>query len=253
MGKSKREPCAFCPATADITDEHLWDSWAGRMFGPREYVYTRKDSEGHAKTWEHDKLSPKAHVVCGRCNNEWMSEVSTKAKTFIGGAICNRSAVALSDDGIAAVAAWGFLKAVVADHMYELTDPFYTFSDRQLFRETLAIPNGVQMWLGGTLRHRGVFKGYTIDTPLSTPQRFELNCFTYGLGHFVIQVVGSKWKKKSLRRHANPPAVRQSFAWSSTSVPFWPSVPPPVAWPPAMFLGERAMEQFIFRWNKLTR
>jgi len=253
MRKVEREPCAFCPATADITGEHLWDDWAGKMFGDREYVYTRKDSEGHVRTWEHDKLSAKAHVVCRKCNNEWMSEVSTKAKAFIGDAICKCSRVVLSDDGIAAVAAWGFLKAAVADHMYDLTDPFYPFSDRQLFRQTLAIPNGVQMWLAGMLRHRGIFKGYTIDTPLNTPQRFELNCFTYGLGHFVIQVVGSKWKKKSLRRHAGTPGVRQSFAWSSTSIPFWPNVPAPFAWPPAMFLGERAMEQFILRWNKLTR
>lgn len=239
MGKIKREPCAFCPATADITGEHLWDDWAGRMFGNREYVYTWRDSDGHAKTWEHDKLNQKARVVCGKCNNEWMSEVSSRAKTLIGKAVSKCSPVVLNAEGIAAVAAWGFLKAVVADHMSDLTGPFYTFADRQLFRQTLAIPRGVQMWLAGTLRHRGVFKGYTIDTPLNTPQRFELNCFTYSLGHFAIQVVGSKWKRKALRRHANPPSVRQGIPWVRTSITIWPNIPAPIAWPASMFLGDR--------------
>lgn len=256
MTKEDREPCAFCPATADITGEHIWDDWAGRMFdalGAREYVYKRRDAEGRVQTWEHDKLTPKAKVVCRRCNNEWMSEVSTKAKTFIGEAVCNRSAAVLNRDGIAAIAAWGFLKAIVSDHMNVLLEPFYSFADRQLFRQTLAIPCGVQMWLAGTLRHRGVFKGYTIDTPLNTPQRFELNCFTYSLGHFVIQVVGSKWKRKAHRRHTPPPGVKQAMTWAPTSIYFWPEVSPPIAWPPAMFLGDRAMEHFINRWSRLAR
>jgi hypothetical protein len=154
---------------------------------------------------------------------------------------------------MAAVASWGFLKAVVADHMNELTNPFYAFADRNLYRQTLAIPNGVQMWVAGTLRHRGIFRGYTLDTPLDTPQRFELNCFTYALGHFVIQIVGAKWKRKALRRHALPPSVKQAAQWASPSILFWPNVSPPIAWPPAMFLGERAMEQFILRWNNLVR
>jgi len=189
MAKKDREPCAFCPATAEISGEHLWDDWAGRMFGDRQYKYTRRDSKGHETTWEHNNLSPKARVVCRKCNNEWMSQVSTNAKAFIGEALCNCTRVVLHSEGIAAVAAWGFLKAVVADHMYEMTDPFYPFEDRQLFRQTLAIPREVQMWLGGTLRHRVIFKGYTINTPPNTPQRFELNCFTYCLGTSLFRLL----------------------------------------------------------------
>lgn len=221
--------------------------------GACEYVYTRRDSEGRVQTFEHDKLFPKAKVVCRKCNNEWMSEVSTKAKEFIAQAICNRSPVTLNHEGIAAIAAWGFLKAVVSDHMTDTLEPFYAFADRQLFRQTLAIPKGVQMWLAGTLRHRGVFKGYTIITPFNTPQRFELNCFTYSLGHFVIQVVGSKWKRKAHRRHAPPPGVKQSATWASTSIYFWPEVPSPIFWPPSVFLGDRAIQQFIDRWTRLVR
>jgi hypothetical protein len=252
MGKKEKEPCAFCPATAEITGEHIWSDWAGKLFGTHKFVFTRKESDGSVVTWEHNALHLKAKVVCRTCNNEWMSELENKTKSLIADMVCNCTPATLNGEAIATIAALGFLKCVVADHMSETTKPFYTSAERQSFRRTLAIPDGVQMWLASTLRLRGLFKGFIVQTPLNTPQRFGLNTFTYGLGHLVIQIVGCRWMKKAVRRHAEPPCLTQAIHWARVSIPFWPHNGSPVSWPPNAHLGNRALEQFMDRWAKVV-
>src|SRR5258708_7315465 len=89
MGKERREPCAFCPGTAGITGEHLWSAWAGRMFGERRYTITRKEPDGRVLTWTLPELNAKTKVVCGDCNNGWMSELETQVKPIIGEMVCS--------------------------------------------------------------------------------------------------------------------------------------------------------------------
>jgi hypothetical protein len=180
-----------------------------------------------------------------------MSELETKVKLIIGDMADKCADTILYDKDIATVAAWAYTKAIVAEHSHSNRKPFFTFAERQLFRETLSIPKDVQMWLASMPIRRGLFKSYVVETTLDTPRRFEINVFTYGLGHFVIQVVSARWNKKALRRHAPPPKLTPGPVWNDVSIPFWPNDGTPVSWPPAAHLGDNAVQQFVERWKHL--
>jgi hypothetical protein len=253
MGRQTREPCAFCPETADITGEHLWSAWAGKMFGERRYTITRKEADGRVRIWKLPNLSEKTNVVCGDCNNGWMSDLETRVKPIIAEMVSKCAATTLHDKDIATIAVWAYTKAIVAEHSHNNRKPFFAFAERQLFRQTLSVPNGVQMWLASLPVQQGLFKSHVVETPLNTPGRFELNVFTYGLGHLVIQVVTSRWAKKALRRHANPPVLTQAVEWNSCSIPLWPSTAASVSWPPNGHLGHQIVDAFVQRWTQLVR
>jgi hypothetical protein len=253
MGKELREPCAFCPETAGITGEHLWSAWAGKMFGERRYTITRKESDGRVLTWSLQELSAKTRVVCGDCNSGWMSDLENQIKPIIGEMICNCTQTTLNSKDIATVAVWAYTKAIVAEHSHHNTVPFWTFAERQRFRQTLAIPPGLQIWLASLPVARGLFKSYLVQTPLNTPQRFELNVFTYGLGHFVIQVVNTRWAKKAFRRHRPCPTLTQAPEWDDCSIPVWPSKGESVLWPPRRHMGDSVVDEFVQRWVKIER
>ena len=124
MHRRDREPCAFCPATADITGEHLWSAWAGKMFGRSRYTMRRTDPDGSVRTWKLPHLSVKTKVVCGKCNNGWMSDLETKVKLIIGDMADKFADTILDDKVIATVAAWAYTKAIVADHSHSNRKPF---------------------------------------------------------------------------------------------------------------------------------
>lgn len=107
------------------------------------------------------------------------------------------------------------------------------------------------MWFASLPVQHGLFKSYVVETPLNTPRRFEFNVFTYGLGHFVIQVVTARWNKKALRRHASPPVLTQAVEWDDCSIAFWPSDGTPVSWPPAKHLSRQVIDAFVERWTQL--
>src|SRR5260370_12410263 len=253
MRKEVREPCAFCPETADITGEHIWSAWAGRMFGERRYTITRKELDGRVRAWKRPHLGPKTNVVCGNCNNGWMSDLETRVKPIIGDMVCKCNETTLHDKDIATIAVWAYTKAIVAEHSHNNRKPFFTFAERQLFRQTLSIPNGVQIWLASMPVQHGLFKSYVIETPLNAPRRFELNVFTYGLGHFVIQAVTARWNKKALRWHTPPPVLTQAIEWDSCSIPFWPRSGAPISWPPAGHMSHQVVDAFVQRWTQLIR
>jgi hypothetical protein len=249
----KRDMCAFCPEKSDMTLEHIWDAWVGEALGPKKYTMMRKESDGTILKWPSSKLAWKTRVVCGKCNNTWMSELVNKTKTIAKDMILEGHDTTLREADIATISAYAFMKSIVADHPHENRESFFTFSERQSFRRTLSIPAGVQMWLATLPVQHGVFKSMTVEAPLGMPNRFELNIFTYCIGHLVIQVAGCRWKKKALRRHARPPVLTQGPEWDSCSISFWPGRLKSVTWPPAMILSRDLIDTFVERWISVKR
>lgn len=250
----EKDSCAFCPETANITGEHLWSAWAGKMLGEREYLFTRTDPDGRKSSWVKDELDLTANVVCGGCNGTWMSELETRMKDVAGEMMCHGTPAILNESEVETIAAFGFLKAVIADHMNRhWEESFYTLEERQLFRRNLTIPSRVQVWLARTVGGHGDWKTDAIGTPLNTPQRFQLNIFTYSFEYLVIQVIGSSWMKKSYRRHALPPRLTQPPQWGRASISIWPLTGSTISWPPAIPITSKTMLQFRTRWATLTR
>jgi hypothetical protein len=250
MGRT--DGCAFCGARANITGEHLWSKWFSNMVGPRIYTVVRKDSEGEAKTWKSGKLDPKSNVVCGKCNNGWMSELESNAKSVIQGMVVSGQQAKLGSRDITTIAEFAFLKAVIADHSHDNRGPFFSVSEREIFRETLALPAGFQMWLASLPIQHGIFKSFYAAAPQNTPGRFEINAFTYGLGHLVIQVSTCRWTKKRNRRFASPPRLTQDKEWNQISISAFPVEGESISWPPSAHLGREHIDEFAQRWKNVV-
>lgn len=236
-----------------MTGEHLWSAWASELFGEKNYVHTRKEKNGQVIRWEGKELNAKAKVVCGECNHGWMSELENLMKSVTSDMVAKGSRASLGDKAIATISCFGFLKAVVGDYMHENRPPFYSAEERYLFRRTLTIPRGVQIWLASLDKPHGVFKSMGAEAPLNTPGRIKLNVFTYGLGYLLIQVVGVRWMKKSRDKYSTPPLLVQDPGQDAFASPIWPHCNTPVLWPLSLQVPHKAVDSFVQRWINLHR
>lgn len=225
----------------------------GKLVGPHRYLFVHRDSDKEEiKTWQKDKVDLKTKVVCSECNSRWMSELETATKAVTKDMIVDCAQTTLNARDLGTLAAFALTKAIVADHMHTHRPPILTFSERQLFARRFQFPRGIQMWLASTESNRGLFKSMYSETPANTARGFYFQTFTYGFGRLVIQVVICRWRKKSLRRHADQPSLRQGIGWSSMSIPFWPHDGTSVQWPPANHLGDNIVDKFVHRWESLN-
>jgi len=182
-----------------------------------------------------------------------MSKVETQTKPIIQDMILRGSATGLKPPDLAKIAVFAFLKAVVADHMHDNRPPFFTFSERHSFAEGLTIPVGVQMWLASTVGTRGLFKSYTTESVGNNSRSLKIQAFTYGLGHFVVQMTVFRWKKIIFRRQRVPslPPLTQHGIWDSLAISFWPLNGTIIHWPPPKSLPDDSIDTFAKRWTKL--
>jgi hypothetical protein len=245
--------CAFCSREAVLTGEHLWSAWIGKALGKRKFTITRKEKDGTARSWHRKDLNEKTNIACHNCNHGWMSDLETRTSTFLDSMILHCSDIELQPDQIEVLAQVTFKNAVVADHMHDNRPAFFTLTERRRFKESWTIPDGVQMWLASTPRQKGLFKCGYASTVIGTSNGFELNHFTYGAGHLVVQMTACKWKKKAHRRHLPPPYVTQNLLWNDVSVPFWPKHTKRTHWPPKKHLGDEVIDTFVERWANLQR
>lgn len=149
------------------------------------------------RVWNKRKLDEKLPVVCQPCNNGWMSDLENKeAKPAIKDLILSDKLVTLSPERLQSIARFAFKTAVIADHhsMSDGQSPFFTTAARYSFRESLQIPRGVQMWISAFKEsgHGALRCVYHSSSPKAR-HGFELYALTFGVGYFLVQVVGSRW------------------------------------------------------------
>lgn len=236
-----------------MTGEHLWSAWASELFGEKTYVNTGREEGGRVITWEGRELNTKANVVCGECNHGWMSDLEGRMKGVAADMVSKGSRTSLNDKEIAIIAAFGFLKSVVGDYMHESRPPFYSAQERYLFRSTLTLPRGVQIWLASMDGPHGVFKSMGAESPLNSPGRIKLNVFTYGLGYLLLQVVGARWMKRSKDKYSAPPLLVQDPIQDAFAISIWPDCKTPILWPPRLHVPHKAVDPFVQRWINLNR
>ena len=250
--------CAFCPSPA-TTGEHLWSNWLNDLLGSKKrYRVTRTVGPTDAEvvhTWRAVGLHEKAPVLCNPCNNEWGSDIESKTKLVIADMACNGSPTDLSKADAMTIVKFTQMKAFVGDYMHDETrSPFHTRSERFAFRRDFTFPVTTQIWLGETSIDHGIWKVTYTKVPQDNPKRFETYIFTITVGRVVIQLVSSRWCKKSLRRYAHPPFLTQGNAWDSVSIEISSATLPfPVHWPPHVQLDRTLLNEFVYRWVRVHR
>jgi len=246
--------CAFCPTEAvKLSGEHIWDDWLNRALPTKRFrVRQRRSTAEPFREYDALVLKERLAVVCEKCNHTWMSRLTDRVKRSFADMIIQGRPVSLRDEELGLIAAFTFMKAVVADHATPKPEPFFTRAAREYFRETLAVPSDIQMWLAayqGSQRFAGKF-----NTAILTPNEpspltgIEFYSFTYVVGHLVVQSLAARWTQ--IGRRATPtPFLKPDVYWDPAAVRFWPNVPVPVTWPPSKYLGDNTIDNFIARFG----
>ena len=146
--------CAFCNTTAtELSGEHIWDDWLNRALPKTKYrVRQRTSMLGPFREYETRVLKEKLPVVCDKCNSGWMSTITNQTKQTFSDSIINGAPMLLVPEPATLLAAFTFMKSVVADCGIKDKEPFFPKSTREKFKEILAIPPEVQMWIAAYQR-----------------------------------------------------------------------------------------------------
>jgi hypothetical protein len=215
---------------------------------PGKKRFTIKDEHGAVVVdFTGESIEWTANVVCEPCNNGWMSKIENEhAKPSLADLIVGKLDIPISQSRAHSIALFAFKTAVVFDHLTRNREPFFERSVRHEFRNSLAIPPNVSMWLAGFLpagkgnAHTGYHAGSFRET-----NDISMYVCTYAVGHVVIQIVGG-----------NAPRVSQirtkTKEFDSISVPIWPIVLEGFVWPVGSVL--RTVDDFdsySMRWKDL--
>jgi hypothetical protein len=237
--------CAFCPATANLSGEHIWSDWMNALFPGEKQFRNINERMEVAQTWSSSQLDWKAKVVCEPCNNGWMSNIESQhAQPAMTDLIAGKLDIPIPQSQANSIARFAFKTAVIVEHL-KRDQPvrFFPRQVRHRFRETLEIPHNVRMWFAGFLP-RGKGRCVTLYYNVPDFNNLELYVCNYVVGRLVFQVVAEK---------------RQSFltlfpipGWEQVAVPFWPCISPDFVWPSKTVLktvGE--FRAFAERWSRL--
>jgi hypothetical protein len=113
--------CVFCGAIAD-SQEHVWPKWAAPMLvdeGPLPHVHQVLQA---GRPFEERRYSKGAYsvtvgVVCKRCNNDWMSDLESRAKPYLEGMLDGRGRE-LHEGGLRTLATWALKTSMMVEHMH---------------------------------------------------------------------------------------------------------------------------------------
>lgn len=118
---------------------------------PGKKRFTTKNEKGEiVAEWSSDELDWKARVVCESCNNTWMSDIESRAKSAMSNFILGKPGP-ISQSCADSIALFAFKTAGIFDHIRRDREPFFSLSVRHGFRESFAIPVSVRMFIAGFL------------------------------------------------------------------------------------------------------
>jgi hypothetical protein len=245
------EKCAFCPATANITGEHVWSDWMNKLFrafGSTNVTFQKVLVDGSiAKQWNAPKLNMKANVVCGTCNNGWMSNLEEQyAKPAMADLILGKRIGSIIKKRAHGLSLFAFKTAVIANHSLPENELFFDQSARYAFRASLKIPPEVRMWLVGMEPVAGgAISSLNVHFPDKDAPNLTLNICSFRVGCLGFQVVSAK-------------AIRAGEVESlptpdNLTTCFYPTLEPNVRWPRPKVLSTEAFNDFSNRWNAIRR
>jgi hypothetical protein len=245
--------CAFCNRDAvEHGGEHVRDNWINKAL-PETLYRARKQYSLGSPLIEYDTraLDEKLPVVCEDCNSGWMSALSLKVKDRFARAMLDGEPFSLGPRDAAILAAFTFMKAVVTNHYtVEEYEPFFTRAARERFRASLAVPPATKMWFAAfqgqsrmSTRSNFNIASRTVPGPL---HGIEFGSFSYVVGKLALQLLAPRWKHVGHRGRPLFSLTPNAF-WDAAVTLFWPQKGDFLLWPPAKYLGDDTIQNFILR------
>jgi len=241
--------CAFCLKPSTMSREHIFGSWISDLFPKKPWKSTYTDSQYRSKQrTSSGAIDSTARVVCGPCNNTWMSNIESQiAKPALSPLIRGDKGVLLTMDIAKALAIFAFKNAVVLDHTQRNREPWFSPRLRQSFMKHRAVPTTVSMWLAvytPKRRRVDIEIGY-YSAPPKTSYPIQLYVFTCAIGNLAFQSVAIK--QIGTRGYYPAPG------FENLAVPFWPRLHKGYVWPNSQALTSlEDFGAFHRRWDGLN-
>jgi len=240
--------CAFCFTTKNLTKEHVISDWVNELFPGRNTV-SYIDGKGVVRRWSEKTINWKARVVCGYCNNGWMSDLEGAVKPFLAPLIRGNTSMPITLEIAGSIAAFAFLKAVIVDHSQRSENPWFPREQRTAFREDRSISDHIQMWMCGVSGRRRAIDmhgGYFGGTLLASGNLYQSYVCTVAIGHLAFQL-------HSRKQSGTHKQIAPLPHFDAVAVPVWPAARDDLTWPfPAKLQGKSGFDAFSMRWKEIV-
>lgn len=256
-------PCIFCPnPRTNKRGEHVWDNWLNRIGGKeiREPSTTSHYGFGHELIREHRsaQLDVTIPVVCGECNNTWMSDISNRTKAIIEPSVRRDEPRDFYEEDIVTLTAFAFMKSAVIDwsRPKESGKPCISRQMCLSFRSSLTdadsaditLPRGLQVWIA-RYKRRFTMEAQAFNEEVTDARYlkgYRVLVITYFVGSFMFQLTCPAYRGLPGGKRAAPPsfiAVNDQRA-----VLIWPDVSF-ASWPPLTHVDSGSLESFRERFR----
>ncbi len=258
-------PCVFCPnPRTNKRGEHLWDDWLNRIGGKdikdesttNYYGFRGRFIRSHPST----RMDVTLALVCDRCNQGWMSDLSNSAKTLLEPTIRHNRPRDFDALDVVTITAFAFMKSALLD--WQPIDiprsPCISRSACLAFRHFLTsnsttadipLPDGLQVWIA---RYRRTYRmeAQAFCEEMKGARQFKgyrILVITYVVGSFIFQLTCPRWSKPTRKRISAP--FFHMFG-DTASVPIWPGVSA-AYWPPLTYVDRSTLEGFRERFRRI--
>jgi hypothetical protein len=156
MPESARR-CIFCQDDRRLTNEHIWGDWVTdyvpRTVNKHDHANVQAPKPGEpdppiVRIRAGDPLSSHVRVVCGPCNNGWMSQLQEAAKAHLIPLFAGQSGV-IEAAPRTAIAAWIAMATMTGEYISrDPTRIAVTQSDRDWLMNVGTAPKDWRIWIG---------------------------------------------------------------------------------------------------------
>jgi hypothetical protein len=239
IGRVRRE-CVFCGAS-ELTKEHVFPRWLTKVLGTdvvgpavtSERTQHSQQGKRRQEWAAADVASFADRVVCGPCNNGWMSALESRAQPSLIPMITGNTTT-LTPAAQMDLAAWVAMKAFVVEYALNAENEIVaTPHDRRGLMDTGHPLGSVQVRVGAVERD-GIpnsVRRIVYNVGSEGPHGLAA-CTTFALGCAVLQVCYGLGITIDWRKTSRP---------GSDYVPLNPPCPGNVPWPPPVVLNASSL------------
>jgi hypothetical protein len=246
--------CIFCGG-GNLSKEHFWPEWASALlphYPINQHVeqlftfteVTKLNGPPEVRSKPGNLWTKKIRVVCGACNNGWMSILETDVQPILTPLIITQPHT-LTDNSMEILAKWIALKIMVGEHNNP-KDAVTPVEAREKFKSTQEIPPNFNIWIAkcgvGGWQTAYVRHTATVSlTPVFKPnhQFKNTHSVTFGIGDLFVLVLHSTVKDLDLNLTFEPSGEGVIF-------PLFPIIGS-INWPPIRNLS--ATEAHSMAWT----
>jgi hypothetical protein len=242
-GQKQQRACAFCGHLRPLTKEHIWPDWLRGVFPSLETPAHIFGVVGDKDSWYYQKrpaFSRRAKIVCGECNNGWMSRLEMTAAPLITPMLTGERKVALNLGEQATVAFWIVKTAMTMQLSHPTRRPDAIPDDqyRFVFGEQRP-PDTCQVWIGacshedrppnvplaqvGRCRIGPLIRFRPVDIAPDEPTR-RAYVATMSIGNLAMQVFGHQYPTSQVQ-------LRYPDLAGSALIQIWPALATDAEWP----------------------